>query len=140
MPLSLSSLLPLSLSMPLSLPLLSPPPPLSLSPPPLPSLSPIIHISLYALYASLSLLYFLSLSCSFLNHRFMLGLAGIPSLIMFIGFFFMPESPRWLVFQGKSEKARNILYQLRVSPIEVTNELCSIQTDYEEYKSLKLGQ
>ena len=68
----------------------------------------------------------------------MLGLAGIPSLIMFVGFIFMPESPRWLVFKGQSDKARSVLYKLR-DPIEVPKELQSIENDYKEYNSLKIG-
>ena len=37
----------------------------------------------------------------------MLGLAGIPSVIQFIGFMFMPESPRWLVGKDREFEARN---------------------------------
>ena len=68
----------------------------------------------------------------------MLGLAGIPSVIMFIGFLFMPESPRWLVFKGKSATARKVLYKLR-DPADVETELKTIQDDYMEYKNLKIG-
>ena len=49
--------------------------------------------------------------------RVMLGLAGVPSLIMFMGMLFMPETPRWLVFHGKSTKARKILQSVRANPI-----------------------
>lgn len=41
--------------------------------------------------------------------RVMLGLAGIPSIIMFIGLIFMPKSPRWLVFHGKTKQAHKNL-------------------------------
>ena len=37
----------------------------------------------------------------------MLGLAGIPSVIQFLGFMFMPESPRWLVGKDREFEARN---------------------------------
>lgn len=36
--------------------------------------------------------------------RWMLGMAGIPSIIQFIGMLFMPESPRWLGKVGRSEE------------------------------------
>ena len=43
----------------------------------------------------------------------MLGLGSIPSAIQFIGFLFMPESPRWLISQGQEEKARRALQSMR---------------------------
>ena len=63
----------------------------------------------------------------------MLGLAGVPSLIMFFGFLFMPESPRWLVFKGKMEKAKRALSKVRQLH-EVDEELRAIQRDHEDHK------
>ena len=71
--------------------------------------------------------------------RFMLSLAAVPSIIMFIGFLFMPETPRWLIFHGKPQKARRVLYKLR-HPSEVEKEYKEIVADYEEYTKLKLGE
>uniref|UniRef100_A0A2C9JI74 Major facilitator superfamily (MFS) profile domain-containing protein n=1 Tax=Biomphalaria glabrata TaxID=6526 RepID=A0A2C9JI74_BIOGL len=45
--------------------------------------------------------------------RYMLGLAGVPSLIQFCGFFFLPESPRWLMRKGRESEAHTILQRLR---------------------------
>ncbi|KAH9508166.1 hypothetical protein Btru_054912 [Bulinus truncatus] len=45
--------------------------------------------------------------------RYMLGLAGVPGIIQFIGFIFLPESPRWLVAKGKDDRARKVLRQIR---------------------------
>ncbi len=42
----------------------------------------------------------------------MLGLASIPGIIQFIGFWFLPESPRWLVKHGSIEKAKETLKKL----------------------------
>eukprot|EP00586_Coscinodiscus_wailesii_P018380 CAMPEP_0172497176 /NCGR_PEP_ID=MMETSP1066-20121228/96263_1 /TAXON_ID=671091 /ORGANISM="Coscinodiscus wailesii, Strain CCMP2513" /LENGTH=805 /DNA_ID=CAMNT_0013269803 /DNA_START=47 /DNA_END=2464 /DNA_ORIENTATION=+ len=58
--------------------------------------------------------------------RFMLGLAAIPSLTMLVGFLSLPESPRWLVANGKREQAKEVLMAFRASNEEAINELIEI--------------
>lgn len=58
--------------------------------------------------------------------RYMLGLAAIPAVIQFLGFLFLPESPRWLIQKGQTQKARRILSQMRGN-----------QTIDEEYDSIR---
>jgi SP family sugar:H+ symporter-like MFS transporter len=41
--------------------------------------------------------------------RWMLGLAVIPSVILLIGMYFMPETPRWLVSRDREDEAREVL-------------------------------
>ena len=41
--------------------------------------------------------------------RLMLGLAGVPSTLQFIGMLFMPESPRWLGKVGKDENVKKVI-------------------------------
>lgn len=52
----------------------------------------------------LAIVYNQQMSCC----RYMLGLAALPPVIQFIGFLFMPESPRWLVDKGKDEIAMKV--------------------------------
>ncbi|XP_060770919.1 solute carrier family 2 member 13b isoform X2 [Neoarius graeffei] len=59
--------------------------------------------------------------------RYMLGLSVVPAVLQFVGFlFFLPESPRWLLQKGDSQKAREVLMQIRAT--ECVNE---------EYDSIK---
>lgn len=43
------------------------------------------------------------------NWRFMLGFAIVPSLLLFVGGIFMPESPRFLIKIGQVDKARQVM-------------------------------
>jgi sugar porter (SP) family MFS transporter len=44
--------------------------------------------------------------------RWMFALTAIPSLLFFVSMFFVPESPRWLVKNGSSERARGVLARI----------------------------
>jgi SP family arabinose:H+ symporter-like MFS transporter len=46
------------------------------------------------------------------NWRWMLAVMGVPALLFFVFLFFAPESPRWLVQKGFSEKAFVILEKI----------------------------
>jgi len=70
--------------------------------------------------------------------RFMLGLAAIPSFIMWIGFeFFLPESPRWLVAAGKHDEAKVVLRGVRDSDEEADREMREIVNSCEAAKILE---
>jgi sugar porter (SP) family MFS transporter len=58
--------------------------------------------------------------------RWMLGLAVVPSVILFIGMYFMPETPRWLVSRGREDEARDVLMRSR-SEQEAENEIREIK-------------
>ena len=47
-----------------------------------------------------------------LGWRYMLGSEGIPAILFFILLFFVPESPRWLVKENRSEEALKILNKI----------------------------
>ena len=44
--------------------------------------------------------------------RWMFGVTAMPALIFFLGMFFVPESPRWLIKKGKAASARRILEKI----------------------------
>jgi sugar porter (SP) family MFS transporter len=46
------------------------------------------------------------------NWRWMFATGVIPSVLFFIGLFFIPESPRWLFIKGNKTKAMNILSKI----------------------------
>ena len=43
------------------------------------------------------------------NWRWPLALALVPAVVLFVGMYFMPETPRWLVSKGREEEARRVL-------------------------------
>ena len=58
--------------------------------------------------------------------RWMFAVAVIPAVILGVGMFFLPESPRWLVKNGKLTKARLVLARSRVES-EVETEMQQMQ-------------
>jgi SP family galactose:H+ symporter-like MFS transporter len=54
--------------------------------------------------------------------RLMLGITVVPSVIFFIGLFFLPRSPRWLISVGRNEEALSVLKKIRGSEEEAVQE------------------
>ena len=55
--------------------------------------------------------------------RGMLGSETIPALLFFLIIFFIPESPKWLIVKGRTEKASAVLSKIYGTSEEVTNEI-----------------
>ncbi|KAK2858858.1 hypothetical protein Q5P01_003478 [Channa striata] len=71
---------------------------------------------------------------SYLQHdgwRYMLGLSVLPAVLQFMGFLFLPESPRWLIQRGLTQKARRVLSQIRGNQ-NIDEEYDSIKNSIEE--------
>jgi sugar porter (SP) family MFS transporter len=66
----------------------------------------------------------------------MLGIAVVPGLALFIGMFFVPHSPRWLVEAGRSDEAKEVLRRTRAED-EVDGELADIQDVAAEQKQVR---
>lgn len=61
----------------------------------------------------------------------MLGLSVLPAALQFVGFLFLPESPRWLIQRGLTQKARRVLSQIRGNQ-NIDEEYDSIKNSIEE--------
>jgi SP family sugar:H+ symporter-like MFS transporter len=59
--------------------------------------------------------------------RLMLGLAVVPSIVLFVGMIRMPETPRWLVTRGREDRAREVLRASRDDDDAVEQELQDIR-------------
>ena len=55
--------------------------------------------------------------------RGMLGSETLPALLFFFIIFFIPESPKWLIVNGKTEKASKILAKIYPTKEEIDNEI-----------------
>ncbi len=60
--------------------------------------------------------YYIQYGCSHIDgtasFRLPWGLQMIPALILFVGLFFFPKSPRWLATKGRWDEARQVLADL----------------------------
>ncbi|MDQ1663939.1 MAG: hypothetical protein QOJ68_3919 [Blastococcus sp.] len=52
------------------------------------------------------------------NWRLMFGLAVIPAVLLFVGALSQPESPHWLIRQGREDEARHVLRRLREGDVD----------------------
>ena len=59
--------------------------------------------------------------------RVMLGILVIPSIIMFIAVYFLPESPRWLFLKGRKSGANDVLSKIRNTEEEIRSEMDEIE-------------
>jgi sugar porter (SP) family MFS transporter len=70
--------------------------------------------------------------------RFMLLVAVLPAILLFVGMLRMPESPRWLSSQDRDQEALAVLRQVR-SPGRAEAELAEVRALAEEEKAAQTG-
>jgi sugar porter (SP) family MFS transporter len=70
------------------------------------------------------------------NWRLMFGLAAIPAALLFIGTLTQPESPHWLIVQGRVDEARDILARYRKGEKEIDDEIDDVQSVGDEHTKL----
>ena len=71
--------------------------------------------------------------------RYMLVVAALPAIALFIGMLRMPESPRWLVFKGRDQDALDVLKQVRTHE-RAEAELAEVHELAEEEKEAQEAQ
>jgi MFS family permease len=68
-----------------------------------------------------------------LTWRIPVGLQLVAGVIMILGLYFIPESPRWLIYRDRNKEALEILAKLRsrgdISNVEVQMEFTGIVQD-----------
>jgi MFS transporter, SP family, galactose:H+ symporter len=59
--------------------------------------------------------------------RIMLGVIAIPAMIMFVGVFFLPESPRWLFLKGFKDRAVAVFEGMHLDKGEIAEQVKEIE-------------
>lgn len=68
------------------------------------------------------------------NWRWMLGLETLPAILYFVGLYFVPRSPRWLVMKKKYDEAKQVFAKI-VTPEEIDPLVESVEKSIEEDKN-----
>ena len=63
--------------------------------------------------------------------RYMFGLAAIPSIILTVAMWRLPDSPRWLISKSKVDQAKQVLQRVRTES-DVSAEITDIQKSMEK--------
>ena len=73
--------------------------------------------------------------------RYMLSVAVLPAIALFIGMFRVPESPRWLIAKGRDDDALAVLKQIRADDRAVAEmaEVRLLADEEKEAKSARLA-
>ena len=64
--------------------------------------------------------------------RYMLAIAMVPGVLLLLGTFFVPASPRWLALKGRFDEAQGVLEQLRDSKAEAHREVEEMKAQAEQ--------
>jgi MFS transporter, SP family, major inositol transporter len=70
--------------------------------------------------------------------RYMLAVAAIPAVGLFVGMLQMPESPRWLISKNRHDEALGVLMQVR-SEERARAEMEEVEFLHEEEEQAKMG-
>lgn len=70
--------------------------------------------------------------------RYMLAVAVLPAIALFVGMLRMPESPRWLVLKERDPEALDVLKQVR-SPERAEAEMAEVHALAEEERAAQTG-
>lgn len=66
------------------------------------------------------------------NWRGMFSIVLIPAATLFFGMIFLPETPRWLIANKQSDRARQVLRRIRSSSVEVEKDMKEIEDSLHE--------
>ncbi|WP_408873429.1 sugar porter family MFS transporter [Gluconobacter roseus] len=70
--------------------------------------------------------------------RTMLVIAAVPAVLLGVGLFFVPRSPRWLASRGRMDEAEAVLQLIRSTPRQVRKEMSEISAQ-EDKSSDQMG-
>jgi MFS transporter, SP family, galactose:H+ symporter len=67
--------------------------------------------------------------------RLMLGVISIPAALMFVGVFFLPESPRWLFLKGFKDRAVAVFERMHLDEVEIAAQVKEIEENLKVKKN-----
>ena len=69
--------------------------------------------------------------------RYMLGFCVIPAIVLFVGLYFIPESPRWLIMKNQDENAEKVLETVRPNKKVIATEIKEVKDTINQEKEVK---